>query len=168
MGLFKCCLSATANHTTVYQAELAAIYQACKYLDQHYNTLKCMWGLTLLSIVQSGRGLQFESNWALVWLTNRYLSSVVLWTPAKKVVPSPGLVGTQLWSWAPVCTREEVAKACLPVRPRETPQRTSMVPRWSSRAVPEWVLSCSTLSCQPLRDCSGAAGIAPDDIYNHL
>ena len=28
------------EHATVYQAELEAIYQACKYMDDNHNTIK--------------------------------------------------------------------------------------------------------------------------------
>ena len=28
------------DHATVYQAKLEAIYQACKYMDENYDTIK--------------------------------------------------------------------------------------------------------------------------------
>ena len=56
------------DHATVFQAELEAIYQACKYMDTEYNNLKPRYVKILTdsqSALQALNNIDFKSNIAL-------------------------------------------------------------------------------------------------------
>ena len=56
------------NHATVYQAELEAIYQACKYMDENYNTIKPKYIKILKdsqAVLKSLDSIDFKSTIAL-------------------------------------------------------------------------------------------------------
>ena len=56
------------NHATVYQAELEAIYQACKYMDDNYDTIKPKYVKILTdsqAALKSLDSIDFKSTMAL-------------------------------------------------------------------------------------------------------
>ena len=57
-----------SDHATVYQAELEAIYQACKYMDDNYDTLKPKYVKILTdsqSALKALDSIDFKSTMAL-------------------------------------------------------------------------------------------------------
>ena len=56
------------DHATVYQAELEAIYQACKYMDDNYDTIKPKYVKILTdsqAALKSLDSIDFKSTMAL-------------------------------------------------------------------------------------------------------
>ena len=56
------------DHATAYQAELEAIYQACKYMDDNYNAIKPKYVKILTdsqSTLKALDSIDFKSTMAL-------------------------------------------------------------------------------------------------------
>ena len=50
------------DHATVYQAELEAIYQACKYMDDNYDAIKLKYVKILTDSQSALKALDSTSN----------------------------------------------------------------------------------------------------------